>query len=94
MRAPNRPQKPNNHTQVSRPPALKGTRRDNSAAAVTAARWTLLRLDVKSDTIGRATGERPREIYSERSVVRAKADKTETLYASEDALWVVSVHWV
>ena len=41
---------------------------------------TLLRVDVKSGTIGRATGEPPTEIYSEWSIVRAKADRTETLY--------------
>jgi hypothetical protein len=41
---------------------------------------TLLRVDVKSGTIGRATGERSTEIYSEWSVVRAKGDKTEKLY--------------
>lgn len=41
---------------------------------------TPLRVDVKSGTIGRATGERPTEIYSEWSVVRATGDRTETLY--------------
>jgi hypothetical protein len=41
---------------------------------------TPLRVDVKSGTIGRSTGERPTEIYSEWSVVRATGDKSETLY--------------
>jgi hypothetical protein len=41
---------------------------------------TLLRIDVTSGTIGRATGERPMEIYSEWSVARTTGNKTETLY--------------